>query len=92
MAIRDQINNVVSLDQLCEILNDYDPAENGNLGLGELVDMTDLPTFGGLSSDDFEDAVVPTSYPVWSWDDSRAIVDGDGTIPFQIVTHDHLRD
>lgn len=92
MMIQKKIGEAKTLDQLCDALNDYKPERCGGLKLDEVVDITSLPVFGSLSVDSFQSEVVDTDFPVWSWDDSRAIIDGDGDVAFRIVTHDYLRE
>lgn len=79
----ENIHNATDLNELLEMLNNATSEEM------ERIDLTSLPTFGRMDIDEFEENVCATSYPVWSWDDTHAIV-GEGN--WEIVRHAELRD
>jgi len=63
----------------------------GQMLAGTAGDWTSLDTFGEMDQDEFERTVCATSRPVWSWDDTRAII-GACEDDLEIVTHDEIRD
>lgn len=62
-VMQSKVNASQSLDELCNILNGFVPA-NGER-LEDLVDLPGLPTFGG-------DVPIDTR-EIWSWDASSLL-------------------
>ena len=69
MNIHYQIQKTKTLQELCDVLNAYDPAENSGHNLCEAVDMSDLPTFGGSEPSDTSE--------IFSWDVGYLMYQGD---------------
>jgi len=63
-----------SLGEMLAVLNDI--WQNGSDHDRQSVDLADLPVFSEREPSD-------TSWPIWSWDDENALVDGDGGAKFR---------
>ena len=60
------MDNIATLEDLCVHLNEF-----GSTG----INMQTLPTFGGEAPADNDGA---WSHGVWSWDDTRLLIEEDG--------------
>ena len=67
-AMQSKVNAAQSLDELCNILNSFVPA-NGER-LEDVVDLPGLPTFGGTMPLDTRE--------IWSWDATSLLGYDDG--------------
>jgi hypothetical protein len=81
--IGERIINAGSLDELAEVLNEYDDEDTK---LGEMIDLSSLPSYGGPEPSD--------TRGIWSWDDRRLLVRDNPMQQFIIVDRpdDPVRD
>lgn len=71
---QDRINACKSLYQLCKELNEITTelrdADDEPRCLGDVINLTNLPTFGG--------AEPASTLGIWSWDDDEMLIEGNG--------------
>ena len=72
---QERVNTTTSLDELRDVLNAIDDElrqaraeHDADERLEDVVDLTDLPTFGGDAPDNTVD--------IWSWDADRLLIIG----------------
>lgn len=78
MSINEKIQNAKNLNDLCEILNAWEP-HGLYEKIDEEVDLSDLPLFGEYDGE---------VYGVWSWDDESQLVSDEMNGCFKIIGHD----
>jgi len=67
---QEKINATTTLNQLCDTLNEISDEVRENVGIDQVVDTCNLPTFGGVDPQNTSE--------VWSWDEKRVLV-ADGS-------------
>ena len=68
------VAEATSLGELCEVFNAY---EDESWKLTDIVDMSSLPTFGGTEPEQ--------TCGIWSWDETRLMVQDSGMQEFIII-------